>query len=147
MSTPAKKPRKPAAKKKASVTNTAKASSTNPSPPEEPTPLMAYQATSSVNTGVTSSRRNRAGNIERTDKYKNIDDGLVPFRYSSEYGLASANSLDVRDAVILCQKAYYNFATFRNVIDLMTEFSIGSIYFKGGSKKSRVRSGFDYIHQ
>jgi len=139
MSTPAKKPRKRAAKNKASASkSTATASASTKSPDDEVTPLMAYQESiASINTNVTSNRRNRAANIERTDKYKNIDDGLVPFRYTTEYGLASANSLDVRDAVILCQKAYYNFATFRNVIDLMTEFSIGSIYFKGGSKKSR----------
>mgnify|MGYP003632994799 FL=1 len=137
MSTPAKKPRKRAAKTKATTMNTTKASATEKSSPHDTTPLMAYQTTAGIKTGVTSSRRNRAADIERTDKYKNIEDGLVPFRFTSEYGLASANSLDIRDAVILCQKAYYNFATFRNVIDLMTEFSIGSIYFKGGSKKSR----------
>jgi hypothetical protein len=45
--------------------------------------------------------------------------------------------MDIRDAVVLCQKAYYNFAIFRNTIDLMTEFSCSDIYFKGGSQKSR----------
>jgi hypothetical protein len=83
----------------------------------------------------TTSRRNSAGNIPRTDRYKNIDDGLIPFRYSA--GIKNASNMNVRDAVILCQKAYYNFAIFRNTIDLMTEFSCSNIYFKDGSQKSR----------
>lgn len=81
-------------------------------------------------------RRNAAATIERTDRYKNIRDyGVVPFKSSSssDYG----SSMDVREAVILCQKAYYNFPIFKNTIDLMTEFSSSSIFFKDGSKKSR----------
>lgn len=98
------------------------------------TQMNVFEVTASANTP--SLRRNRAGSIERTDKYKNIEDGLIPFKTSSGYG-ASGTSLDIRDAVILCQKAYYNFAIFRNVIDLMTEFSISEIYFEGGNKKAR----------
>ncbi len=82
-------------------------------------------------------RRNRAGTIERTDKYKNIDDGLTPFRSTnSNYG-NNKSAFDIRDAVILCQKCYYNFAIFRNIIDLMTEFSVNNIYYRGGSTKSQ----------
>lgn len=83
----------------------------------------------------TSTRRNVAGNINRSDRYKNIEDGIVPFRYSS--GINNSSNMNIRDAVILCQKAYYNFAIFRNTIDLMTEFSCSNIYFNGGSQKSR----------
>jgi len=100
------------------------------------TPLMAFESTAAnLSTQRTSTRRNRAADIERTDKYKNIDDGLIPWKYSAIYG--GERDISVRDAVILCQKAYYNFAQFRNVIDLMTEFSCGSLFFKDGSKKSR----------
>ena len=81
-------------------------------------------------------RRNRSATIERTDKYANITNGLIPFNRSTT-NIYSASNMDVRDAVILCQKAYYNFAIFRNTIDLMTEFSTSNIYFKGGSQKSR----------
>ena len=84
----------------------------------------------------TRSRRNKAGHIERTDRYRNIDDGIIPFRYSQ--GVTNNSSLDIRDTIVLCQKAYYNFSQFRNVIDLMTEFSLGNIYFRGASKKSRA---------
>jgi len=80
-------------------------------------------------------RRNAASSINRTDRYKNIDDGIIPFKYSG--GIKGNSNLNIRDAVILCQKCYYNFAIFRNTIDLMTEFSTSNIYFQGGSQKSR----------
>ena len=83
----------------------------------------------------TRTRRNVGGQIERTNRFENIDNGLVPFKYTK--GVKNKSSLNVRDAVVLCHKAYYNFAVFRNVIDLMTEFSSTNIYFTGGSKKSR----------
>lgn len=82
-------------------------------------------------------RRNIAGSIQRTDRFANINEGLVPFKYSSTIYGGNKSLIDVRDAVILCQKCYYNFAIFRNIIDLMTEFSIGELYFRGGSSKSR----------
>ena len=84
----------------------------------------------------TSIRRNASSTIVRTDRYKNIDDGLIPFRYST--GIKNNSNMNIRDAVILCQKCYYNFAIFRNTIDLMTEFSSSNIYFKDGSSKSRT---------
>ena len=56
-----------------------------------------------------------------------VDDGLIPFKYSGNY--QSKSSIDVRDAVILCQKAYYNFSVFRNTIDIMTEFSVNNILY------------------
>ena len=98
---------------------------------EEVKPLWVSEASSD-----TKSRRNASSVIERTDRFKNINDGLVPFKYSAN-NTSNSSNIDVKDAVLLCQKAYYNFAIFRNVIDLMTEFSISDIYFKGGSKKSR----------
>lgn len=97
------------------------------------TPLMATASSGSDN--ALKSRRNIAGTIERTDRFHNIEYGLVPFKYSNT--VANKSALNVRDAVILCQKAYYNFSSFRNVIDLMTEFSCSPIYFTGGNKKSR----------
>ena len=85
--------------------------------------------------GADMSRRNKAGSIERTNRFANIDDGLIPFKHSGTY--QKQTNIQIKDAVVLCQKAYYNYAMFRNVIDLMTEFSSSNIYFKGGSKKSR----------
>lgn len=87
---------------------------------------------------VSQTRRNVAGSLERTDRFRNIDDGLVPYRYSSSVYGTNRSSIDVRDAVVLCQKAYYNFALFRNIIDLMTEFSVSPLTLRGGTKKSRA---------
>lgn len=98
---------------------------------QETQPLMVATASS-----VTSQRRNKAGTIERTDKFKNIDDGLIPFKYTRT-NYADRSTIDIKDATILCQKAYYNFAQFRNVIDVMTEFSVSNLYFQGGTKKAR----------
>lgn len=107
---------------------------------EEVTPLMVSMGSealgSACTTPTTRTRRNVAGNIPRTDRYKNISDGLIPYKHVPGVG-GNKSSVNVRDAVILCQKAYYNFSSFRNVIDLMTEFSVSELYFKGGNKKSR----------
>ena len=108
---------------------------------EEIKPLMVSEASESLASSTTSTttptRRNASGTITRTDRYKNISDGLIPYKFTPGTGASNRSNIDVRDAVILCQKAYYNFAAFRNVIDLMTEFSISDVYFKGGTKKSR----------
>ena len=101
---------------------------------EQIMPLMTAHAASADSTPI-QARRNLAGTIERTDRFHNIDYGLVPFKYSQN--IQNKSSLNVRDAVVLCQKAYYNFSVFRNVIDLMTEFSVSNIFYRGGNKKSR----------
>lgn len=113
---------------------------------ETPEPLMASykeegkakfvaRAASDAKTS-TRTRRNKSATIERMDRFSNIDQGLVPFQRSSG-SYSNKSTLSVRDAVILCQKAYWNSAIFRNTIDLMTEFSCSDIYFTGGSKKTR----------
>tara|TARA_B100000287_G_scaffold429840_1_gene483916 strand:+ start:1401 stop:3374 length:1974 start_codon:yes stop_codon:yes gene_type:complete len=113
---------------------------------ETPEPLMAsytdegktkhvIRAASDAKTS-TRTRRNKSATIERLDRFYNIDQGLVPFQRSSG-SYSNKSTLSVRDAVILCQKAYWNSAIFRNTIDLMTEFSCSDVYFTGGSKKTR----------
>lgn len=81
-------------------------------------------------------RRNRASTIARSERYANIEGGVVPFIYSASRGKYTSN-VSIRDAIILCQKAYYNFSVFRNTIDMMTEFSCSPIYFTGGNAQSR----------
>jgi hypothetical protein len=81
-------------------------------------------------------RRNRSSTISRTDKYSNIEGGVIPFTYGGGHGRYNSN-ISIRDTIILCQKAYYNFSIFRNTIDLMTEFSCSPIYFTGGNEQSR----------
>jgi len=119
--------------------NTKKIQEIKASTEEQISPLMVYgserKLTASEARGSSPVRRNAASTIERTNRFTNIDNGIIPFRYSNY--VKNLSTLDVRDAVILCQKAYYNVAIFRNTIDLMTEFSASSIYLTGGSQKSR----------
>jgi len=95
-------------------------------------PLMAMHEAKAADTRT---RRNAAADIPRTDRFRNISNGMIPFKYS--HGVNNNSNIDIRDTIILCQKAYYNFSVFRNTIDLMTEFSISDLYYTGGSKKSR----------
>ena len=95
-------------------------------------PLMAMHEAKAAGTRT---RRNAAADIPRTDRFRNISNGMIPFKYS--HGVNNNSNIDIRDTIILCQKAYYNFSVFRNTIDLMTEFSISDLYYTGGSKKSR----------
>ena len=95
-------------------------------------PLMAMHQSKASQTRT---RRNAAADIPRTDRFRNIENGMIPFKYS--HGVKNNSNIDVRDTIILCQKAYYNFSVFRNTIDLMTEFSISDLYYTGGSRKSR----------
>jgi len=109
----------------------------------ESEPLMVYGSDlnksklkiSEIRAATTGSRRNASSTIEKTNRFTNIDNGLIPFKYSNY--VKNLSTLDVRDAIILCQKAYYNVAIFRNTIDLMSEFSSSPIYLSGGSQKSR----------
>ena len=95
-------------------------------------PLMAKHETVAT---ATRTRRNKAADIVRTDRFRNIENGMIPFKYTR--GVANTSNIDIRDTIVLCQKAYYNFSVFRNTIDLMTEFSISNLYYTGGSRKSR----------
>ena len=106
---------------------------------EQITPLMSSGSREEA-LAVKSSRTrwNKSGSIDRLYRFQNIEDGLIPFKYDTpNYGSKGDTSLNVKDAIVLCQKAYYNFAIFRNTIDLMTEFSSSDIYYSGGNKKSR----------
>jgi hypothetical protein len=75
-------------------------------------------------------RTNAISSSFTTKRYKNIDDGLLPFDYSSD-------SVDARDAIQLCQRAYFNVPAFRSTIDLLSEFADSDIYLEGGSEKGR----------
>jgi len=117
-------------------TSAKKAASAKVAPKKEIKEIVASSAPPLIaNETRASTRRNAAADIHRTDRFKNISDGVIPFKYT--YGVSNKSNLNIRDTVVLCQKAYYNFAVFRNTIDMMTEFSTSKIYYRGGSKKSR----------
>ena len=51
---------------------------------------------------TSTTRSNKSATITRSDRFKNIEDGLIPFRYStSGYGKGSSDGVEIRDAVIL----------------------------------------------
>jgi len=78
----------------------------------------------------TSTRNNRISINPTKNRFQNIKDGLLPFEYSKD-------SVSVREAIELCQKAYFNIATFRSTIDLLSEFADSDIYLEGGTQKSK----------
>ena len=78
----------------------------------------------------TSKRNNRITINPTKNRFQNIKDGLLPFEYSKD-------SVSVKEAIELCQKAYFNIATFRSTIDLLSEFADSDIYLEGGTQKSR----------
>jgi len=59
----------------------------------------------------------------------NIKDGVSPFRHQS-------GDVDVKEAIELCQKAYWNVSIFKLTIDIMSEFANSNIHFKGKNKST-----------
>lgn len=97
---------------------------------------MTAFASSCERSGETTLRRNAAGSINKIDRFSNLEKGVVPFVYGTGKGNYDSN-ISAKDAVVLCQKAYWNVPIFRNTIDLMTEFSLSDIYLTGGNEQSR----------
>ena len=98
--------------------------------------LSVSLGSSCERSGDTSMRRNSSGSITRTDRFSNLERGVVPFIYGSGKGNYDSN-ISAKDTIVLCQKAYWNVPIFRNTIDLMTEFSLSDVYLTGGNEQSR----------
>ena len=54
-------------------------------------PLMAMHQSTATQTRT---RRNKAADIPRTDRFKNIEDGMIPFKYS--HGITNNSNIDIR---------------------------------------------------
>jgi hypothetical protein len=98
--------------------------------------LSISLASTCERTGETSMRRNISSSITKTDRFANLEKGVVPFIYGTGKGNYDSN-ISAKDTIVLCQKAYWNVPIFRNTIDLMTEFSLSDIYLTGGNEQSR----------
>ena len=85
-------------------------------------------------------RENSSATNYVRNRFKNIDEGLLPFDYSKD-------SVSVKDAITLCQKAYFNIPAFRSTIDMLSEFADADIYLDGGTSKSKnfVNAWFNRI--
>lgn len=82
----------------------------------------------------------RNGTDVNIGRYSLLSQGLLPFEYTKD-------GVDIRDAIMLCQKAYANVAIVRNTIDIATEFANTDIYLEGGTERSRefFKKWFDRI--
>lgn len=78
----------------------------------------------------TKSKMPANGTDSNIRRYALLSQGLLPFDFSKD-------GVDVRDAILLCQKAYANVAIVRNTIDIATEFANTDIYLEGGTERSR----------
>lgn len=78
----------------------------------------------------TNTRSNFAARGQKLWKYQNIREGQLPYYYNK-------SGCDIRDAIMLCQKAYANIPIFRNVIDIMSEFANTELVLEGGTEKSK----------
>lgn len=99
-----------------------------------PATVLATDRTQIMETSATT-RSNKSAFINPILRFTHIENSPVPFSFS--LGGYKQGDVTVRDAVILCQRAYWGFSIFRATIELFTEFCVNNIYFKGGSKKSR----------
>lgn len=59
----------------------------------------------------------------------NISKGVTPFT-------DDVNAVSVKDAIELCQKAYWNVAIFRSTIDIQSEFANSKLHFKSANKRA-----------
>lgn len=78
----------------------------------------------------TSRRRNVISSRNKNYRFANIRQGMLPYE-------VSADGVNVREAIELCQKAYANVPIFRNAIDIMAELANSPIYIEGGNEASR----------
>jgi hypothetical protein len=93
----------------------------------------SYERTGQSDSGAlsrTGSRRNASFNSKKLWKYANIREGQLPYYYGKA-------GCDIKDAIMLCQKAYANIPIFRNVIDIMSEFANTELVLEGGTEKSK----------
>jgi len=93
--------------------------------------LYESVAATSSSAKRTEYRTNAASKAVAKDRFKNIADGILPYDYSADF-------VSVRDAIELCQKAYFNIPSFRSTVDLLSEFADSDIYLEGGNAKSRA---------
>jgi hypothetical protein len=63
-------------------------------------------------------------------RFGNLYQGIMPFQQQQGY-------ISVRDAVWLCQKAYFNVAVFRNAINTLAELCNTEVYLEGGNQQSQ----------
>jgi len=92
-------------------------------------PIISFASSARSGERVSTRRNGQATNPVK-DRFKNIDEGLLPFQTSKD-------SIGVTDAILLTQKAYFNVPVFKSTVDLLSEFTDTDIYLEGGNTSSR----------
>lgn len=90
----------------------------------------SYSRTQPISGSADKSRSNLIHRRTKKNRYKNIEEGILPFESNN-------SGVSIRDSIELCQKAYCNVAIFRNAIDIMAEFANSPIYLEGGTGPAR----------
>lgn len=91
---------------------------------------QASYARTKDNQSSTKTKVPRNGRDVNIGRYSLLSQGLLPYEYTKD-------GVDIRDAIMLCQKAYANVAIVRNTIDIATEFANTDVYLEGGTERSR----------
>lgn len=92
-------------------------------------PIISFASTARSGERVSTRKNGQTVNPVK-DRFKNIDEGLLPFQTSQD-------SVGVSDAILLTQKAYFNVPVFKSTVDLLSEFTDTDIYLDGGNVSSR----------
>lgn len=92
-------------------------------------PIISFASASRSGERI-STRKNGQTVNPMQDRFKNIDEGLLPFQISKD-------SVSVTDAILLTQKAYFNVPVFKSTVDLLSEFTDTDIYLEGGNESSK----------
>lgn len=96
----------------------------------ESTASCATEGLRETGRSSTSRRSNRTHLPTKPNKFSNIAAAGMPYK-------VTADGVDSRDSIELCQKAYANIPIFRNAIDVMAEFSNSDMYLEGGSENAK----------
>jgi hypothetical protein len=118
---------------KSQVQETSTASSFEPESFGDPFVVLGSEmarASTRTSSETSGGRINRSAITPTIDKYSQLRQMTMPYAYHN-WGV------DMRDAIELTQKAYANVATYKNAVDLMSEFSNTEVYLKYGNKASR----------
>ena len=79
------------------------------------------------------SRQRRRKDIftDELTKYQNIREFLLPFS-------CVGDTINISDAITICQKAYFGVPIIRNIVDIMAEFANADLFLEGGSEKVNI---------
>lgn len=92
---------------------------------------MASRSEDSIFSKKATGSRSYTSNVRLpiNGELNNIGRGVTPFEDGN-------SGVSVKDAIELCQKAYWNVAIFRSTIDIQSEFSNSKLHFKSANKRS-----------